>query len=467
MIFPDRKEAGRQLAKVLARMKLDRPYVLGLTRGGVPVAFEVARALRTDLDVLVVRKVGAPGFPEYALGAVAEGGAVYANPDALRELGLSVNDLGELADREAAEVVRRLRTFRGDRPAPNLAGRTAVVVDDGVATGATAMAAGRAARMLGAARTVLASPVIAAQSAPALRAEFDEVVAVDYPEEFMAVGLWYERFEQLSDEDVLDFLRRAREQPAEGEPGELWNGEWMGSDASDPADDPAEEPVVVPFDGSRSGPGSLEGTLSVPEGARGLVLFAHGSGSTRRSPRNRYVAAALQRAGFATLLFDLLTPEEAAVDEVTGELRFEIDLLAERVVAATRWARAAPRTRALHVGLFGSSTGAAAALEGAAALPDDVAAVVSRGGRPDLVPPEVLRAVRAPTLLVVGGRDFSVLEMNRSVLPCLAHAELAVVPRATHLFEEPGTLDAVVNLAAEWFDRHLAGALEEQITYEI
>ncbi len=462
MIFRDREDAGRRLARELERLKLDRPIVLGLTRGGVPVAFEVARALRAELDVVVVRKIGAPEFPEYAIGAVAEGGAVYVNPEALRDLGLSEDEFANLAEREAVELARRVRVYRGERPPPDLAGRTAVVVDDGVATGATARAAGRAARALGARRVVLAAPVVAAASELDLRAEFDDVVAVDFPEQFIAVGLWYERFGQLSDEDVRRYLRHAREQPAEGEPGELWDGEWIGPDPVGPREPGgAEERVAIPYDGSRLGPRSLEGALSVPQGARGLVIFAHGSGSTHKSPRSLYVAAALQRAGLATLLFDLLTPEEAAEDAVTEEYRFDVGLLTGRVMAATRWASATPRTRALGVGYFGASTGAAAALAAAALLPGGVGAVVSRGGRPDLVPADTLRGVRAPTLLVVGSRDVKVLALNRSVLPHLAVAELAVVPGATHLFEEPGSLDAVVRLAAEWFDRHLARAPAE------
>ena len=259
------------------------------------------------------------------------------------------------------------------------------------------------------------------------------MIAVETPEPFYAVGLWYERFTQVSDDEVLRCLSRARGQPAEGEIGELWNGEWMGP-ANPAAIDPEEgEVLAIPFDGLPSGPGVLDAELVLPAGAKGLVMFVHGSGSTRQSPRNRLVARGMQRAGFATLLFDLLTPAEAAEDEETSELRFDIGLLTGRVIAATRWMSALPRTSGLRVGYFGASTGAAAALEAAARLPDLVAAVVSRGGRPDLVPPQTLAQVRAPVLLVVGSSDHVVLRLNRSVLPHLRDVELTVVPGATHL----------------------------------
>jgi putative phosphoribosyl transferase len=208
--------------------------------------------------------------------------------------------------------------------------------------------------------------------------------------------------------------------------------------------------VSIPVNGAR-----LQGNLNVPPGARGLVLFAHGSGSSRHSPRNRYVASVLREGGLATLLMDLLTPDEEAIDLRTRELRFDIDLLAERLVAATDWLRANPDTRDLKVGYFGASTGAGAALVAAARRPDAIGAVVSRGGRPDLAN-AALSAVRAPTLLIVGGDDLPVIEMNRQALSALrVEKELEIIPDATHLFEEPGTLEQVAHSARAWFERHL------------
>lgn len=206
-----------------------------------------------------------------------------------------------------------------------------------------------------------------------------------------------------------------------------------------------------------TGPVDLPGTLTVPASARGLVVFAHGSGSSRMSPRNRHVAALLNRAGLGTLLFDLLTAREEEEDAVTAALRFDIGLLAARLIGASGFLIRSGTGGGLPLGLFGSSTGAAAALVAAANRPEEIAAVVSRGGRPDLAG-AALRHVRAPTLLVVGSEDREVLQLNREALGELReHGELAVVPGATHLFEEPGALDEVASLAASWFLRHLPG----------
>jgi putative phosphoribosyl transferase len=195
--------------------------------------------------------------------------------------------------------------------------------------------------------------------------------------------------------------------------------------------------------------------LGLPENASALVLFAHGSGSSRHSPRNRYVADALGEGEIATLLLDLLTPQEEAVDRTTGALRFDIGLLARRLVAATQWVRERPALRDLRVAYFGASTGAAAALVAAATLPDQIVAVVSRGGRPDLAG-QYLRDVRAPTLLIVGGADYPIIDFNRRASAQMsAERELVVVPRATHLFEEPGALEEVSRLSLAWFQRYL------------
>ncbi len=199
----------------------------------------------------------------------------------------------------------------------------------------------------------------------------------------------------------------------------------------------------------------LEGELVLPDSAAGVVLFAHGSGSSRHSPRNRFVAQSLQEGRLATLLMDLLTAAEERIDSRTGELRFNIDLLASRLVAAVDWVRNQSAARALDIGLFGASTGAAAALVAAAERPAEVRAVVSRGGRPDLAGAALSR-VRAATLLVVGGNDLPVLELNREALQKLrAEKSLEIVPDATHLFEEPGALAAVSRLARDWFQSHL------------
>jgi dienelactone hydrolase len=210
-------------------------------------------------------------------------------------------------------------------------------------------------------------------------------------------------------------------------------------------------PATIP-----AGRVDLAGDLTVPPAARGLVIFAHGSGSSRRSPRNQSVARHLQGAGLSTLLFDLLTEEEERLEYHTRHLRFDVPLLGERLVNATRWAGSQTSVRGLSIGYFGASTGAAAALVAAAGLPDRIGAVVSRGGRPDLAG-KALPEVKAATLLIVGGHDTPVIELNEQAHAALrCEKRLIIVPRATHLFEEPGTLERVAHLAAEWFLEHLA-----------
>jgi dienelactone hydrolase len=213
---------------------------------------------------------------------------------------------------------------------------------------------------------------------------------------------------------------------------------------------PEPEEIVLDLSGARLG-----GSLAIPADAKGLVLFAHGSGSSRHSPRNRYVAEVLQRAGLGTLLMDLLTRDEDAVDQYTRQHRFDIELLAERLTGAIDWLGQNPATRDLSIGLFGASTGAAAALRAAAARPERVSAVVSRGGRPDLAG-DALPAVRAPTLLIVGADDEQVIPLNEAARRQMTtDAQLTLVPGATHLFEEPGTLGEAAALARDWFLKHL------------
>ena len=203
------------------------------------------------------------------------------------------------------------------------------------------------------------------------------------------------------------------------------------------------------------GPISLEGNLEIPRSAGGVILFAHGSGSSRHSRRNQHVARQLQQGGLGTLLIDLLTSEEEDIDLRTRELRFDIDLLAQRVVGATGWLASHRAAQGMSIGLFGASTGAAAALVAAAERPDAVAAVVSRGGRPDLAL-EHLPRVQVPTLLIVGARDTLVINLNRAAMPHLGgEKRLEIIPGASHLFEEPGALDEVARLAREWFQQYL------------
>ena len=372
MLFVDRADAGRHLAQRLRHLRGTDVVVLGLPRGGVPVAFEVAAELRAPLDVIVVRKLGVPFQPEYGFGAIGEGGARIIDDRVVRLTRLTGPEIAAVEARERVQLDHRMRQLRGDRTPISLAGRTVIVVDDGIATGSTARAACVVARARGASRVILAVPVGSVEAASSLRRAADEVICLHTPARFFAIGEWYDDFSQVSDEEVTVLLGKAA-------------GWSTGSDCAEL--DPAE--IVVDAGGVR-----LPGSLVVPDQARGLVVFAHGSGSSRRSPRNQFVAAALNRVGLGTLLVDLLTADE----ELSRAYVFNIAMLAGRLTGITRWLRGQPVAATLPFGYFGASTGAAAALWAAAASPrPPVAAVVSRGGRPDLVGRR-LALVQVPTL---------------------------------------------------------------------
>src|SRR6478609_5002894 len=343
-IFGDRVDAGRQLGRRLAEWRGQDIVVLGLPRGGVPVAFEVAAALDAPLDVIVVRKLGLPYQPELAMGAIGEGGAKVLDEEVLAHARVSGAELQAVEERERAVLENRVVLFRKGRTRHDLTGRIAVIVDDGIATGSTARVACRVARKQGAARVILAVPVAPAETLADLT-EPDEVVCLATPRQFTAVGYHYRDFSPTEDEEV-----------------------------------------EIPSRGVR-----LQAQLHLPVPVQAVVVFAHGSGSSRHSPRNRYVAGVLQHAGLGTLLLDLLTPAE----ERDRANVFDIQLLARRLSAATDWLGTREDTAACAVGYFGASTGAAAALWSASEPFARVTAVVSRGGRPDLAGPR-LSVVRAP-----------------------------------------------------------------------
>jgi putative phosphoribosyl transferase len=422
--FLDRADAGRQLARALHIYRGQHPLVLAIPRGGVPIGRVVADALDGELDVVLVRKLGAPGNPELAIGAVDEQGQVWLNEYAAATGADDAYVARESAGQLAVMRARRA-SYRPQAAAVDPAGRVVIVVDDGLATGATMHAALAAVRALGPARLVSAVPVAAPHSLGELAGQADDVVCLVAPPGFHAVGQFYHRFPAVSDEEVIDLLAPA---PQVAAPTLV-------------------QSVRLHVDGV-----TLRGDLTVPARARGLVIFAHGSGSSRLSPRSRAVAQVLHRGAMATLLFDLLSP----VEDSDRRMRFNVALLASRLGQAVRWARGVPALRALPIGLFGASTGAAAALAVAAQQPDQIAAVVSRGGRPDLAGTGALAQVTAPTLLIVGGADTDVITLNRQALAQLqGEAELVLVPRATHLFEEAGALERVAALASGWFKRWL------------
>jgi putative phosphoribosyl transferase len=422
LYFDDRIDAGRRLAVELAHLSEDAPIVLGLPRGGVPVAAEVARKLRAPLDVILVRKLGVPWQPELAMGAIGEGGVEVLNDEIITALDISPRQIDAVRRTEQTELERRADAYRGGRPMLDMTDRVVLVVDDGIATGATAEAACSVARAHGARRIVMAAPVASGRATRDLLAYADEVVCLDAPEHFGAIGVFYRDFAPTSDRQVESILDRFRSVPT------------------------GTGPIDLDLDGL-----TLPGLLEVPPGSHSLVVFAHGSGSSRHSPRNREVAEHLNRLGHATLLFDLLTEEESTDRRNV----FDIPLLAERLAAVARLVRERSELIGSRLGFFGASTGAAAALDAASELDAGVQAVVSRGGRPDLA--RHLESVRAPVLLIVGGEDREVLQLNRQAAARLGGPhELEIIPGASHLFEEPGALDEVSRLAGDWFTRHLS-----------
>ncbi len=433
LTFMDRDDAGRQLAKRLESMVFSNPVIYALPRGGVPVAVEVARRLNAPLDLVLVRKIGAPSNPEVALGAVVEGTPpqTVINEEIKRLSGADDTFLARAREEKLAELEHRRLRYMGDRPRIDPSGRTAIVVDDGLATGATMKAALIALKRQGAGMIVVALPVAPVDTLAEISELADTVVCLIPARHFRGVGAFFRDFHQLTDEETIGLLRQS----------------WTRYDATSPVQPQAfnQREVSIP-------PLGLIGNLVVPKNPRGIILFAHGSGSSRHSPRNTFVAEKLNASGFATLLLDLLTPAEAEDRRNV----FDIPLLAERVVEASLWISSEADIAELPLGLFGASTGAGAALQAAAELQSRVAAVVSRGGRPDLAGPHLPRVV-SPTLLIVGGDDHQVIDLNRQAHAALTCEKLLrIVPGASHLFEEPGTLEAAIDFARAWFEHYLA-----------
>lgn len=427
MVFQNRKQAGRLLGERLKALSIQNPIILALPRGGIPIGYEIAKMLGAPLGVLIVRKVGAPLNPEFGIGAISEEGYYWIDSDTARAVRATPSDIQRIARQEQAEVNRLIKQYRGGRSLPDLHGKTVIVVDDGLATGVTARVACHYLEDKGAQKVILAIPVCSPRSAEYLRSEIDELLCLSEPEAFQAVGQFYRSFEQLSDEQVISLLSRSKE--AEMEPREIC------------------EKTVIEDEGLR-----LPASVSVPASAKGIVIFAHEeAGAAGLSSKNQQVAGALVEAGFGTLLFDLLTEDES----LNRANVFNISLLASRLVLATRWVREQAFGKNLPIGYFGTSTGAAAALGAAADLGSEISAIVSRGGRPDLAISLVSEVV-APTLLIVGGEDESVVAMNEQALRYLRSGSLVVIPRAAHLFEEPGALEMVTKEAILWFRKHLA-----------
>lgn len=441
MSFRNRAQAGRRLADALRRFDGPDVVIVGLARGGVAVAAEVARELDRPLDVLIVRKIRVPFARELAMGAVGEDGVEIIDREILASTAVSDEELetaSESARMEAAEV---LSSIRADRPAIDLSDRVVFLIDDGIATGSTAKVACQMLRMRGARSIVLAVPVAPREAASTFRRAADEFVTLETPDPFFAVGSHYDGFPQLSDEDVVELLRAATRPPRTGTVA-------LSPGAPAWTEDHVEIPIATDH-----GPEVLDGDLCVPPVPAGVVAFVHGSGSSRHSARNIRVAGALNDVGFATLLYDLTTREE------WREQHPEPDLAecARRTVDVVKWL-GERFGRDVPIGLVGSSTGAAVALMAAADQACDVTAVACRGGRVDLAS-GVPVTLDVPVLLVVGGADDLVVEWNLEFASRLrAPHDLAIVEGASHLFTEPGALEEATALLTAWFERWLVRA---------
>lgn len=427
-MFRNREEAAHLLVGQLRQYAHTDALVIALPRGGVPLGAIIARQLHIPLDVILIKKIGHPAQPEYAIGAVSLNSQVI-NPN----IDLPASYFEEQSAAIRAELKNRYDRYNQGRAPLPVTGKTVILVDDGIATGYTILAAAQLLRQAQPAQIIVAVPVAPPRASQKLAPYIDRFICLQTPSDFQAVGQFYLDFSEVSHEEVVQLLA---EQQAAGASG-----------APDP--EPVylmQQEVKIPFGEVR-----LAGNLQVPEKATGLVVFSHGSGSSRHSSRNRYVARVLEEKGFATLLFDLLTEEEDSI----YQNRFNINLLTQRLIQVTQWVATQQQVRDLPLGYFGASTGAASALGAAAHLGGKIKAVVSRGGRPDLAM-AVLPQVEAATLLLVGGLDAPVIDLNRQAYDRLRSTrELVVVPGASHLFEEPGKLEEMSHVALGWFRRHL------------
>jgi putative phosphoribosyl transferase len=440
--FRDRHHAGVALAAALAEYAAQEPLILAVGRGGIPVAAVVAEQLGAELDVMIVQKLGVPGHVHISAGAVSSRGSSRVNHQALSGFGISAAALDKALDNERLVLEQQEREIRGNHAPISVAGRLVIAVDDVVITGTTLHTAIAALRAAGARQVVLAVPVGVEGELARLSREVDALTCLAPRVQLDSLSQAYEHAAPVS-------VGYAQEAYA------CW--EAKRSPTSRRTQRAARSEVPIP-----AGNQKLAGTLTAPEQARGVVAFLHGSGSNRFSPRNRYVAEALERAGFATLLFDLLTAEEQATDAETHELGTNVELLGSRATAMLDWVSKEPALQGLKLALFGASTGAAAALLAVAERPGHVRCVIARGGRPDLAE-AALERITTPVLLLVGSEDHAVLELNREAARRLGGPHwVTIVPGATHLFAEPGALQAASDLALGFLDEWLPAVSARQ-----
>ncbi len=419
MYFRDRRDAGRRLAEALRPRGYEHPLVLGIPRGGVPVAEEVARVLGGELAVVVARKLGAPANPELAIGATTANGVAWVNDAVAREAGATPPYIAAERERQTKEARRREELFNGHRRPP-VEGRTVIVVDDGIATGATAIAAVRSMKVAGATKVVLAIPVGPVGTVARMRLEADEVVCLSEEPGFWAVGQFYGDFSPVEDEEVkaiLDASRLIRADPRDA---------WIQRESL-----------------------SLSARLLTPagDGPFPCVIFVHGLGSSKDSPRNVVIAERLVDEGIAALLFDLSGHGKSWAEPRESEASYVRDL-----VAAFVWARQQPEVNADHIGLAGSSLGAVIVAKAVVQGLVRPAAIVLRA--PPLGPGDFDR-LDVPTRVIIGSADPLLDNVRVAIDAAPPQLSLRVVPGASHLFEEPGTLEEAVIATVSWFRSQL------------
>ena len=440
MFFVDRQDAGRQVASRLSHLRGARIVVIGIPRGGIPVAAEVARALRAPLDVCLVRKLPVPLQPGLAMGAIGEGGIRIRLDAVVRAQQVTVDQFAEAERRARAALDRMAARYRGGEQSADLRGRTVVVVDDGLATGITAQAACRVVRTRGAGRVILALPVAPRDQTSRLYAVTDELVCVRRPREFIALDRCYARFPAVTDDDVIEILEHAAKrtvtQPRDGDSVISGHDYVSGASTAQPSTQTA----------------CHAGGLAVPQHPLGTVVALFPAGCGQDDPRIHYLLRRLQRAGLATLTVD----SAAAPGCPVRRNAFDIPGLGRRLLDATQEVRAHPRLAHRPIGYLVTGTGAAAAIWATAEPHATPAAIVAYAGRPDLAGPRALAALTVPTLLLVGAHDTAVLDLNqraRTHLRC--ENRLVEIPSTGHVLEHPRTLALAADLTSDWFTTHL------------
>lgn len=417
----NREVAGQFLSKLLqTSIRRADTVVLALPRGGVPIAWEISKELALPWDILLVKKIAAPHQPEFAIGAISEDDEPLWDQKTITALNISKIELIELSNQTRKKVSDQMGKWRRGRHSIDYQDKNIILVDDGLATGLTMIAAIQYLRKKRVKRITVAVPVSSQSSFETIKNMVDDIIVLFTPEPFFSVGQWYEDFSQVEDEEVTNMLVR------------------------DLHPEKVIQSVQIPAQGV-----VLQGDLYIPKHPKGVVVFVHGSGSSHKSPRHQKVAQSLMNLGYASLLFDLLTSHE----EQDRKNVFNIELLSQRLSLATNWVRKYQGLQNLSLGYFGASTGAAAALL-SASKDKTIATVISRGGRPDLAMPETEK-VECPVLLLVGSLDHGVIDLNQKALATLDNGQMILIPNAGHLFEEPGTLDEVIEYSSEWFTKTL------------